>query len=301
MPEPMPQLESSPEALPSATLPLLTRLTPPAEIEGSQAELVGSPPPAFPPNQVTMPSSMVDRPGRKKLPPGFEVIYPSDQPRGHASLPNTPSAPMPEPGPAPTDRPAPYTPGGTLTGLPAIGIPAAPSVEWEEKGVGPDNYHPAWTPSLPRPADETEKPTRWAPATSPPLPGSTVPGGYPVPGESSVPSNTPVPGRYRPRVEDARTLVSPVPPQDPQVPYAAAPSPDIPTPAQKQAMYLGTGVYYPPPQPQPRPPTRQAGSYAHGSWQPPSTRNQYAWVPFIILGGLGLLTLALILFFALKH
>jgi hypothetical protein len=239
-------------------------------------------------------------------PKGFEVVFQSSKPRSHPTLSGAPdqsgimTAPVPiVPGPGPEEAeptaagglplvppPAASPVAGRIGASPAKGFPNVPGGPRPAVGVKKEPSAPPSPPFARKAFAESEKATRLVP--SPPVPATGL---SPVPGGAQ-------PGEYTRMIENVKAIAGPLPTGVP--PAGGRPPANLtgPAPPPSRAPYLPAPV--PPPYREPPPRFRPAPYIAKDTPAHPAGMKRKVWVPMLILGGLFLVTVALLLFFAFK-
>ncbi len=212
-----------------------------------------------------------ENPAPRKLSMGFEMVFQSDKPRSHPTLSGAadPDIMGTSFGP-PTEReelaPTPTVPGEPLEGLPAGPPPAGPRKPTGTMFDMPVSQPPsrAWQAPL-----ELEKGTR--------------------------PSAAPGPGEYTRMMENVKSLAGPLAPESP--PSGGRSGSGA---ASGQGAYLQMPSSSPPSY---RDSTRRAQAaqyHPHDGDSLPPRQKRKVWVPIVILGSLFVMTVALLVFYALK-
>ncbi len=254
------------------------------DVTGVLADLVRAPKKPLPVSSAPEPAAAKpENVPQRKPSMGFEMVFRSDKPRLHPTLsaPPEPSGVMDAPFGPPTVReelaPTPTIPAVPLEALnPAAGtignegsnLPAAGSRRASEPILdlpSPPPPGPAWKAPL-----ELEKATRPAPAHSP--------------------------GEYTRMIDNVKSLAGPLPPENPPSggrgsasSGAAPPTSYLQMPSSYPATYRDA-----PPSSQP-----SKSLSRDGDTLPPRAKRK-VWVPIVILGSLFVMTVALLVFFALK-
>ncbi len=218
-----------------------------------------------------------ENPAPRKSSKGFEMVFQSDKPRLHPTLSAPPDPSVMELLGPPSQRED-LQPASGVPGVPVDGPPAATPPGGPRKATGTMFDMPL-------------SPTRTT--------GTTGSRAWQAPLElenGTGPRPAPIsPGSYTRMIENVKSLAGPLAPEGPpsgstsRAGGAAAPG----TQVQMPSSYPPTSRDAPPP---PRP--SQYHPHDGDALPPPHKRN--VWVPIVILGSLFIMTVALLVFFALK-
>jgi hypothetical protein len=268
---------------------------------------------------------------RRQIPMGFEVVFQSSKARSRPTWPGpqeqsgimtapessalpaeaeaavpAPAAGLPNIAPLAVGPPAEKVGGG-----PALSFPDSPGPQRPAVATRKEPSAAPLPPLMGRAVPESEKATR--PVPTPPAPPTgnikapaddspVLPRGAPrVSAPPPPPPSRGQPGEYTRMIENVRALAGPLPPVGPPVvsppPYRPAANSEVPASAPARATHL----HVPVPQPPEAPPPFQPSVYVALDKPVHSAgRKRKVWVPILILSSLFLMTVALLLFFAIK-
>ena len=298
----------------------------------SQASVPASTPNADDKQEADVKSA--EKAPRRQIPMGFEVVFQSSKLRsrptasGGADQSGIMAAPEPiaprtgpeESAPAPgiprVPPPLVSPPADKIENRPAFDFLIAPGEQRQVAGTREESTAPPLTPPAQQSLRGSEVATRLvsAPPTSPMRPAPQAPASGPAStGGAAKPVSTPLPsplnraqpGEYTRMIENVKGLAGALPavgsPQVPPVGYRPAAPGNVPPPVPLQPSFLRVPAPQPPlyyeafPQAQPSP------YVAHDTPAHSAGKKRKVWVPILILSSLFLITVALVLFFALKH
>ncbi len=261
------------------------------DVTGVLADLVRAPQKPVPVSSVPEPAAAKAQTSenvpQRKPSVGFEMVFRSDKPRLHPTL----SAP-PDPSEAtdgsfgpPTVREE-LTPTPTIPGAPLEGLPQKPGTIGDMPALG--SYPPAGG------SRRGSEPILDLP--SPPSPGPA----WKAPLElEKVTRSAPAPGEYTRMMENVKSLAGLLPPESPPSGGRGSASPTGPG-AAPTTSYLQMPSSYPATSRDAHPSSRPSNYLSHdGDTLPPRAKRK-VWVPLVILGSLFIMTVALLVFFALK-
>jgi hypothetical protein len=271
---------------------------------------------------------------RRQIPMGFEVVFQSSKPRSRptASGVADQSGIMAAPGPlAPRTGPEESAPAPSLPRVPQpLVSPPTDKIEnrpafdflialGEQRQVAGTRKEPTALPLTP-PAQQSPRgsevatrlvsapptsPTRPAPQAPPSGPASAGWAAKPVSAPMPTPPNRAQPGEYTRMIENVKGLAGPLPPVgSPEVPpvgYRPAATSNVPPPVPLQASFLRVPAPQSPPYYEAFPQSQPSPSVANDAPAHSTGKKRKVWVPILILSSLFLMTVALVLFFALKH
>ncbi|MGA2984971.1 MAG: hypothetical protein ABSG32_14255 [Terriglobia bacterium] len=256
------------------------------------------------------PAKMTENVPRRRLPPGFEVVYQSSKARSRPIVPGLPDQSGIPPASPPIAPPGMTPPAGKLGGGAAIGFPSAPEDLRRAAGAIKEPAAPPSPPQAQPAMEDLEQTTLLVRAplmptarpASPALPSDSASIGRATPSilaPKAAAPNRSQPDEYTRLFENIRPAADPLPLGVP--PAGHQPATNLAVPAPAPASYLGV----PPSQTSPYHGAplqfRASVSLAHNTPSHSADKKRKIWVPILILSSLFLMTVALVLFFVLKH
>jgi hypothetical protein len=249
---------------------------------------------------------------RRRIPEGFEVVYQSSKRRSRPTLSGLPDKPGIMPAPAPIAPPAVTPAAGKVGGSLAIYSPSAPGGPRQAAGAIEELPAPPLPPQAEHAVKDIEQTTRLGPAPLMPpasVVSQTPPGDSPLIGRASpsilapghTTPNRDQPDEYTRLFENIRPAVAPLPLGVPPPGYQSAANPAVSTSAPAQASYLSVTASQTQPYHGVPPEFQTLVSLPHDKPSHSAGKKRKVWVPILILSSLFMMTVALLLFFALKH